>query len=61
MNPHIPSDAFERLAQRLSTIDAEIRSIRAALFQMAATHQLSDALEGEQNFRTAEDFVNRPD
>jgi hypothetical protein len=61
MNPHMPIDAFQRLAERLSTIDAEVRSIRAALFQMAAAQQLLETLGGEHNARTTEDFVHQPD
>jgi hypothetical protein len=59
MNP-LPHDHLEVLAHRLSTIDAEIRSIRATLFHLTQTQQKADGAEAVP-LRTAEDFVQHPD
>ena len=61
MNHHMNRDNFDLLAQRLSTIDAEIRSIRAALFQLSDAQQRANGRGEPTPVRTAEDFVRHPD
>jgi hypothetical protein len=61
MTHHFPRDAFELLTQRLSAIDAEIRSIRATLFQLSDNQQRVMGRGEMTPVRTAEDFVHQPD
>ncbi len=59
MKPHLPPKSLETLAHKLTAIDAEIRSIRATLFQLAEATTSPESNARER--RTAEDDLERPD
>lgn len=61
MNPHMTRDAYDSLTQKLSVIDAEIRSIRATLFQLAEDQHRASGNGESPQYRTAEDFIRQPD
>jgi hypothetical protein len=59
MKPHIAVEAFDAISQRLACLDAEVRSIRAMLFQLAEQQQ--STAPQQVDFRSPEDFLTRPD
>ena len=59
MKPHIAIETFDAISQRLACLDAEVRSIRAMLFQMAEQQQSANPEHHE--LRGAEDYLTRPD
>jgi prefoldin subunit 5 len=61
MDLQLTQVAYDTIAQRLTAIDSEIRSIRAAIFQLSEAQQRANCQGESLAYRTAEDFVRQPD
>ncbi len=61
MKPHISLETFEAINERLAMLDAEVRSIRAMLFQLAETQQRQSGDGAMAELRGPEDHLFRPD
>jgi prefoldin subunit 5 len=61
MDSKLTKAGYEMIAQRLTAIDSEIRSIRAAIFQLSEAQQRANGQSEIPTYRTAEDFVRQPD
>lgn len=60
MKPHIALETFDLINERLTMLDAEVRSIRAMLFQLAETQQRQAGGELVE-LRGPEDYLRSPD
>ena len=61
MKPHLAPPTFDAISERLTMLDAEVRSIRAMLFQMAETQQRHFGAGEFFELRGPEDHLRRPD
>ena len=61
MKPHIAMETFNVITERLTHLDAEVRSIRAMLFQLAEAQHRQFGDGDAEEFRGPEDHLTRPD